>query len=832
MRPLVGRGNDLAVLDTVLVGDEPGLGLLLRGGAGVGRTALLQTAAERARAQGRRTAWVTGARFESKMAWSGLHQLQYALRRDLARLPLAQRRLIGEVSDGAGDADRPAIAAAVLALLAEAAAESPIALFLDDVQWIDRASAELLTFAARLLRNLPGVVIMGSSTLAGTPLARCGLREHEVEPLTESAASRLLTVLHPGLCAPVRRRVLAEAEGNPLALRELPAALTDHQRSGAVPLPVHLPASPRLIERFRQQLLDLPANTRRLLVLFALDGAADLATVSRAAPGLDVIAVLAPAEGDELIELRSDRMVFAHHMIRMLVVHLASSAERRSAHAALARVASTGSDARAWHLAETATGPDNAVACALADLGNRAAERGLLTAAATALGRAAELSARPAERSARRADAAHLAWQSGWQQWSAALCEDLAAADGAAPGGTAMRAYFRSLRDGDLDTAHGWLLRSLEDRSATPVRHAVLLEMLYHVCFLADQPRWWESFDALLWRGDPTGSTMVRLCRDITVGPGYAHGRLLSLLRMSSPADLDMLSVVALGGVAVATDAATEFRRSVRGRVPAEVTGSRFVVRLFGIGLAVLDQYQTGNWDRAEALARRGAALAAADGLCTFGAIFDAQLALLAAVRGRGALAMKLAEDVLRWAVPRRIGLAENLARQARALAALGAGDHDQAYVCMSRITPAEVSSSTALTVPWMLLDLVDAAVSTGHLAQATAYVDAAWRSGLQHRSPRIALVIGGAAALVARGDRTGTVFREALALPGRGRWPFELARIRLAYGEWLRRNRDIAAARRELGESLETLERLGAEPWAARARHELLAASPQTGRG
>jgi DNA-binding CsgD family transcriptional regulator len=182
-----------------------------------------------------------------------------------------------------------------------------------------------------------------------------------------------------------------------------------------------------------------------------------------------------------------------------------------------------------------------------------------------------------------------------------------------------------------------------------------------------------------------------------------------------------------------------------------------------------------------------------------------------------------LSDEITTWAAPRGLGLAQALARHARVIAALGQGDYEEAYLQASRINPPGVPSP-GIPGRRMVMDLVEAAVRTGRTAEARAHVTAAQQAGIARISPRTALVTAGAAALAAPDHDAGPLFEAALSLPEADRWPFEQSRIHLAYGEWLRRTRDTTRARLHLRAALETLDRLGAEPWAQRARNELRA--------
>jgi hypothetical protein len=198
-------------------------------------------------------------------------------------------------------------------------------------------------------------------------------------------------------------------------------------------------------------------------------------------------------------------------------------------------------------------------------------------------------------------------------------------------------------------------------------------------------------------------------------------------------------------------------------------------------------------------------------------------LALIAAGRGDVEFARTTSDEITTWTAPRGINVAEGFARYARVVAALGEGDYEQAYVEAVRLAPGDTAMRTLLG-PWTVLDLVESAVRTGRAEQARARVAAARAADIGRISPRIALIAAGAEALVASDHEAGSKFDAALAVPDADRWPFEYARIQLAYGQWLRRTRDTATARVHLHAALGTFDRLAARPWAQRSRDELRA--------
>ncbi|WKU05705.1 LuxR family transcriptional regulator [Micromonospora sp. HUAS LYJ1] len=828
---LIGRSAERELLDALLGGRARLPALLFSGEIGVGKTALLRATDEQARRAGRRVVWVTGAPAEADLPYSGLHQLLYSLRADLDRLPTHQRvtlsRILGH-ADGPTP-DRLATCAATLALVTELADDGGLVVLVDDAQWIDRESTDLFAFVARRTCDLAGLVLVAAARQPGPPLT-AGPYGRQLAPLPDHDAGQLIDAWHPTLHSRVRRVILDNARGNPLALIELPRALSQEQRCASMPLPAHLPVTPTISGHFGARIRDLPESARQLLLIAALDGRAQLATLTEATDGTDVTAQLGPAERHHLVTLGTDRLLFTHPLVRLTTIDLATRAELRTAHRHLARVTTADQDVRATHLAAAALGPDDALADALAAAGDRAADRGVLTTATEMFARAAELSTAPADRAERLAIAAQLACRAGWLQWAKQLTP-APKEFGVTTHTAAVSAYLLSLDEGDVDLAHRRLLRVFDDPSTSVPMRRMALEMLFHVCVLADRPDHWAALDTVLARPDCESADIVLRCRAILSGrdgdAATMRERFLELLDRwpTTPAELTALSTASLSATAAALDAVTELLPVLRGLPDASADNRGAPTARFGLHMEILDRYHSGRWDETETLLRESATAAGVSGLRTLEGISRCQRALLAAVRGETEQALELTDEVLRWAAPRGIGLAVTLAHQARALVALGTGDHEHAYATLSTIAPGGAVTRLPVSARHIVFDLADAAVHTGHGPQATAYLQALRDGGFDRLSPRMTMLTHGAAALLARDSHTDEAFRQALTAPGHERWPLEHARIRLAYGERLRRAKEIGPARVELGAALEVLDRLGARPWAARARNELRAA-------
>jgi len=412
---LLNRQRERAVLDGLLGDLRSGRGraLVVRGEAGVGKSALLEHLAGAAAEM--RVARAAGTESEMELAFAGLHQLCAPLLDRLEGLPGPQRDALG-VAFGlrAGAApDRFLVGLAVLTLLAEAAEDQPLLCVVDDAQWLDAASAQVLVFAARRLLAEP-VGLVFAARDPGEQFR--GLAELEVRGLPDQDARTLLgSVVRFGLDERVRDRILAETDGNPLALLELPRGLGPAQLAAGFGL-VGAQAVPARIEQgFRRRLAALPAGTRSLMLVAAAEPAGDPVLVWRAAGRLGIPASAAEAaQADGLLEIGT-RVRFRHPLVRSAVYWAAPLPQRRAAHRALAEATDRDRDPdrRAWHLAAAAPGPDEQVAAELERSAGRARARGGVAAAAAFLQRAAELTGEPAPRSERALAAAQASLQAG-----------------------------------------------------------------------------------------------------------------------------------------------------------------------------------------------------------------------------------------------------------------------------------------------------------------------------------------------------------------------------------------------------------------------------------
>lgn len=849
---IVGRIQDVQRVREFFEADHGrGRGLHVVGEAGVGKTTLLDAVADAVAATGTRVLRADGVEFEADVPFAGLHQILVPVLDDAERLPSEHREaLLVALGFGTGPApDRLLLVNATLALLHRIAAESPLLLIVDDLPWLDRASAVILGFISRRLSGSRVGFLAASRTGQPSVFDHGGLYELELGPLDDDSAQLLLAARHPAMAARVRARVVTEARGNPLALLELPAELSGPQRAAQEELPTVLPLGERLRALFVARVTALSDSGRRLLLLAALDGTGDLG-VLRAAAGQDVAAWpdlsdlsgLAFAERERLVRIDSTtrRLTFRHPLIRSAVVEASTLDERRAAHLALAGAVADRPQRRAWHLAEAAIEPDERVAQLLQEAGHLALLRGDAAGAVRCLIRAADLSPYANDRGRRLAEAAYLGAESTGDVAHAS--ELLRRAQSIEPGGSgalyaaAAAVYILVNTEADLSTAHRLLVSAIEaagpEYDAEDTALVDALHTLQLVCWWGGRAEWWAPFLAATGRLRPGPPPVLALAARTFPDPARTGAMALAdldevrevLRRTSDP------TVLVRGATAtIYFDRVGELRDRLWELVGSGRDGEGPVRRHLGALMHLcMEDFLTGAWEEAHQLANEGEALCDA-GYPFFAWYFQYNQVLLHGARGEAAAGEALADRMLSWATRGGVGGAVAFAHQARTLVALGGGDYEAAYRHATTLTPAGTLAPYTPHALWGAYDLVEAALRTGRDAEAAAHVRALRELGIDRLSDRYAMLVTGAAGLCAPDEKAITLLRQALSVPGADRWVFEAARIRLALGERLRRTGAKGRAREPLTAAAGAFERLRAAPWAERARKELRAAGLAT---
>jgi hypothetical protein len=523
---LTGRAGDLRRIDGFLRSlDAAGSALVICGEAGVGKTALLAAAAARAARAVVRTLTATGTQFEAQTGFGTLQQLLEPVLGELGTLDPSHREVLA-VALGRGSGPAPAVEAvarAVVGLLGRLTRERPLLLVLDDLQWMDPTSALVLGLVARRLLGTGAGLLAADRGDADNYFDSTGCSVHVLEPLDDEAADALLVARFPVLARRVRQRLRAEARGNPLALLELPVALTGSAQhaaaTGAGALLPPLSLTRRLQVAFASRVTSLPAPTRYLLLLAALEGTGDMRLLQAAVAGRCSLKHLGPAERAQLVRVddQAGRLYFRHPLTRLAIVDLSTSDQRRSAHLALARPLADQPERHAWHLGQAAVGPDEDVAAQLERAAQSMSRHGDGARAIAALLRAADLSPEPARRAGRLVSAAYLGVhvtgdlhqvprllddaQRFAEQGDDGLGESNRTGPGPLLAAVASSAYLLN-GSGDIDTAHRLLSEAvaLHPQPCDP-QDEILAEALHTlmlICFFSGRQELWQPVDATL----------------------------------------------------------------------------------------------------------------------------------------------------------------------------------------------------------------------------------------------------------------------------------------------------------------------------------------------
>ncbi|WP_229840630.1 helix-turn-helix transcriptional regulator [Streptomyces brasiliensis] len=841
---LVGRERDLDQVSGMF-GQHTSGALLLSGEPGVGKSALLDAVARAATENGIRVLRAAGAEFEADVGYSALNQILLPLHGILDRLETPSRQAMRiALGFGAGPLpDRLVVCNAALALLRSAAEDAPVFLIVDDLPWVDRASAAVFGFLARRLSGTRIRFLAASRTGVSSFFDGTGLPAYELPALEADAAARLVDLRFPDLAHPVRRRLLDAAQGNPLALLELPDALRADQRRAREVLPAVLPLGARLQSVFASRVRSLPAGTRTLLLLATLDGTGDLGVLSAAARethGDADLRDLDPAEQDGLVHVTDSprRLVFRHPLIMSAVVAAATSSARRLAHRALAQVLADKPERRAWHLGEATLQPDEEVALLLERTARRILERGDAVTAIAALTRAADLSPLASDRARRLSEAAYVGAEAiGALRSASELLEDASRAD---PGHNASLSSANAAvqlvlnSDGDLTTAHRLLVGAIEEGShGYDAEDPALIDALYFLLLLCNygaREELWVPYYAAMARLQPTAPRLLMVAARTWGDPAHADAatlRELDEIIDSTTKETDPARVVRVGTAAIYPDRLAAVREAAWHQVRQGRDGGPVRRHIGALLHLCLDDYHRGKWTEVLELSEEGLMLCERSGysVCTWFSQYTK--GLVTASQGDTATAHALADAMTNWAAPRGIREAVHCALHVHALADIADGDFDAAFGRITAISPAGSFPPYVAHASWVFFELVEAAVRTDRRAQAVAHVRALRETtNVAELSPRLALMAAGAEALVAEDDaEAARLFAGALATPDADRWPFALARVRLAQGERLRRSRALSESKAPLTAALEAFQQLGSVAWAERARKELRAA-------
>lgn len=842
--PLVGRSGERARIHALLDGvDRAGAALLVRGEPGIGKSALLDHAAEQASARGFRVLRAVGVQAETHMPYSGLQELLRPLNGGHGRLPHTQRASLETAFGIAGGppAQPFLVGLATLTLLADAAAEQPVLVAVDDLHWLDPQSVTVLTFVARRVEH-DRVVVMGSVRPGYPGVVDAALPELELTGLAEADAAALLDTAAPDLAPAVRDRIHADARGNPLALLELPVAYRAAAHPGdAGAEPTLLPMTERLERAFADRLATLSASASSALLVAALTSTDALAEILAATSVL----VDAPCGADAvesaveagLISVTAVSLRFRHPLVRSAVAQAVPLPRRQQAHAALAEVLAPGSYRSTWHRAMSVIGPDDGVAARLEEAVRATpVPRGAAAEAMRGLERAAQLTSDSSGRRRRFLLAAEHARELGDPAEVARLLDAAIAASRANLDDVERTrvAWLHELtgRRAPLDVAQAVELAATAERAATAGDRARALDLL-HTAALR------------IWLGnghEDRGAWLVE-CLD-RIGPritepvgiyAYAHaapiGRGHQVIDMLGRRDPEHLDTDAARLLASAAFAVGDPVRALHLADRAE-HGLRADGRLGLLpGLLAVQTYSaltTGRFDRADIANAEGLLLATETGQPLWQTAARLASALTAALRGDAERALTLAKQVERTATEDTLGSAVMRSGVAltRGAARLAAGRPDEAFDELARLFPAGSHRPPHARFAAIAL-LAEAAARSDRRGEALAVIGSLERVSVTTPAPALRVNLLHARTLLAPENELGAAFDHLTRVDLR-RWPWNRARLDLAWGGWLRRQHRSSESRSPLRAAAAAFDHMGAVYWADQARAELRASGEQ----
>src|SRR4051794_35601143 len=837
-RALLGRGREREIIDRLLANLRSGQSgvLVIRGDAGIGKTALLQYAAREA--PDFRIADIAGVESEMELPFAGVHQLCAPMFERLDALPEPQRNALS-VALGlrSGTApDRFLVALAVLGLLSAVADERPLLCLVEDAQWLDDASGQVLGFVARRLLA-ESVAIVFAVREPNTKRAFDGLREVPLAGLDEEHARDLLTGATPGrLDDQIRDRIVAETGGNPLALLELPRSMSSAELAGGFDLPATADLPGHIEEHYLRRIDALPESSRQLVLLAAAEPVGDATVAWRAADFLEIErSALAAATEANLLEIGA-QVRFRHPLVRSAVYRAATDRERQAVHGALAdatdRVLEP--DRHAWHRAQAAPGPDEDLAVELEQSAGRAQARGGFAAAAALLTRAADLTIDGTLRAERMLAAAQLNLQAG--AFDAAL--GLLASAEAGP--------LDELGRARVDLLHASLAFAQNRGSDAPLLLLEAARTLETLDARLARDTYLDAWSAALFAGGLARAGSLRdVSRAAKSAPRPAHPPRPSDLLLdglatvftdgrSAAAPLLQRAVTAFAGSTasaeevlrwgwLATVAAVyvwDYDACLAAAMrEVEVARDSGALEVLAVGLNILSQALClgGDYAGAALLIAEAEAVTAATGTLVgpYGAL------VLAGFRGHEAEASALIDATIEEATPGGQGTAVQFAHFAKAVVMNGLGRYSEALP--SALAAIDETPELVVAI-WARSEVIEAASRThenevgaralAELAEETQGSAATWALGMLARGR----------ALLSQGEQADRLYRDAIDQLTRTQLRPDLARAHLLYGEWLRRGGRRKDAREQLRIAHAMLTEMGMAAFAERARRELLA--------
>jgi len=841
MSGLIGRASEMAQLSELLADTASrGAALVLLGEAGIGKTSVLQAAADHARTCGYRVLDVAGVEPEAQLPFAGLQRLLQPVLNYVDALPSAQRvALLTAFSMENGPAPQPfLVALGALTLLTEAAADSSILLAIDDAQWLDSPTQEAVAFAARRLGQEPVALVATVRQGHPGPLLEIDIPILTLAGLDDQASHTLLEAHAHDIDAAGRARILSEAMGNPLALVELPSAWRASRGVGSDADPAYVPLTARLERAFAARIGELPSVTRDLLLIAAIDDENNLAEVIAGAGqllGSPVdIEMLNPAVDASLLSFDTQRIHFRHPLVRSGILQSESMTRRHQAHSALAAVLAEQPYRRTWHRAQAIVGVDDDVADELEASHLIALRRGSVTSAIWALERSAQLTGDSATRGRRLLLAAEHAFGLGRADLvdrlvTAAARDDLTELD------RARMAWISEIFNDGVpgDSLRVTELCDIAARSAGAGDLGLALNLLLGAALRC----WWADAGAAARArvvatveriGGEYGRTAVddpRFVAALGVAePVAAAPRVCELLAsvvletVTDPDALRLYGMVchAIGDPVRAVDFFTRAEAKLREQGRLGLLSHVLTMQLY-------DRTEVGDWERAEACAEEGKLVARDTGQPIWNDGTLSLMAILRGVRGDYDEAIQFAAQAEHLANGRRLNDLLACVQLARGGAAVATGKYADGYAELRRMFDPSDSSFHLTERYHGIALLAEAALHCGQIDDAVGVLAALERETQAIPAPTLRINLAYAWAVLAADDQAEELYKAALA-QDLVRWPWMRARLELAYGSWLRRQRRVAEARQPLRAAQTTLELIGATTWADQARAELRA--------
>ena len=847
---LLGREREqselTALIDSVVAGGTA-VGLV-RGEPGVGTTALVSAAADVARRRSASVLYARAVAVERTLPNALLQVLLLHLVDGPAAVfsqPAATLRLALGLDVGRAPTVAD-LAAAVIALLADISTHSPVVIVVDDLHHADKSSAKVLdaVAAARLPRVgvLATVRTSSHSRIDATTVI-------DIAPLDDNAAAELVRRFHPGMAADVHHRILAAAQGNPLALRALPAELRHEQIDGSASLPTVLPMSTVLRDRLFPDLPVVQNKTLCVLLMHALAPELSVDDLASTVGARTLSDVLAPAVraglvavsdvGDEARPTTEPRIRLTRALLGPALMSLATDDQRSAVYRLLARSARGVVDDISDIYKATTTFDD-----ALAERLELAAEVELCTgrwrSGLARLRQAVEVGGDRRERHRRLARATQvaarvdhqaaqqmfIAMHTGRQHFEDSITDALAAS-----------AIIVTNDDGDVDTAYQMLMDALERSAPRDSDDPVVveaIESLRELSWLGGRAALWEGYRRIVDAVAPGAPSAVGLSAAVWDGPSTLSAdqrATVDSLIADLSVDHSPLWIGEVAEMAATFDRIDECRPVLDVLIDGvnaghDVASRPSIAAVWAMLLLAQDAFNRGRWTTTMELAQRAKEICGVDGHDHLGWLADYLLGMVAAVRGEDEMVEHLAARMRAWAIPRRAFVLVRFAEHLWTLLAGGHGDAGAAYIHATAVSPIGQLGPYVSMTGTLALDLVRSAIRTGRDEDARAHVAAMRDAGLDRVSSRLAMITLACRALVSTDD-SERLFEAALAVPGARQWVFDYARIQYIRGMELRRDQELVAARRQLREALSTFVELGASSWASRAQAELDATAP-----